>query len=599
MPTAPTHLRRSTLAFTAVALAILVLTGWTFWELYRGRRDAEQTLEQRAQTLLLVERLASTTQVRSRAVRGFLLTADPAYLRERGEALAAIDTLTSELDGLLQSPESRILLRRFVEAESANTAVITRFVDQRQAGIPLEAFASDFREVVEPSREALDLALEALAVYQNRRLTEARSLLVDRQRQATRLVSALSVLGLGLALAGALLAGRALRLERQARDAERRTRNDKQFLDTMLDSLRAGIVACDAEGRLTLLNRAAREFHGLPDAPIPAADWSGRYRLYEIDRTTPLAAERVPLYRALHGEDVDDQAVVIAPADGPLRTMLASGRAIVDEEGQRLGAVVAMLDVTDRLAAEHALAKKAAELERSNADLERFAYVASHDLQEPLRMVSSYTQLIARRYRGKLDSDADDFIAFAVDGVTRMQRLINDLLVYSRVSTRAREAKSTDAGAAVRAALANLSSVIEETGAIIEVGPLPRVVADDVQLTQVIQNLVSNALKFRTPDVVPRLTIRAAPGDDGHCVLSVQDNGIGIGADYFERIFVLFQRLHTREAYSGTGIGLAICKKIVERHGGRIWVESAEGAGSTFYFSLPAGGEDAAQDTSP
>jgi signal transduction histidine kinase/CHASE3 domain sensor protein len=597
MSPASTRLRRSTVVFTIVALAIIVLSGLTFWELHRGRRDAEQTLERRAQTLLLVERLASATQVRSRAIRGFLLTADPAYLQERAESMAAIDALTSELDESFQSPESRVLLRRFVEAESANTAVIIRYVEQRQAGAPVDAFASAFRQVVEPSREALDLALAALSAYQNRRLAEARTLVADRQRVATRLVAALSVLGLGLALAGALLAGRALRLERQAREAERRTRNDKQFLDTMLDSLRAGILACDAEGRLTLYNQAAREFHGLPAAPTPAADWSRYSRLYEADGTTPLATERAPLHRALHDEEVDDQAMVIAPVDGPPRTMLASSRAIVDEDGHRLGAVVAMLDVTERLAAEHALEQKAAELERSNADLERFAYVASHDLQEPLRMVSSYTQLIARRYRGKLDSDADEFIAFAVDGVTRMQRLINDLLVYSRVSTRAREATSTDAGAAVQAALANLSSVIEESSAVVEVGAMPRVVADDVQLTQVIQNLVSNALKFRRAEGVPRITIRAAPGDDGKYIFAVQDNGIGIGPDYFERIFVLFQRLHTREAYSGTGIGLAICKKIVERHGGRIWVESVEGAGSTFYFTLPAAAEDAAQDT--
>ena len=226
----------------------------------------------------------------------------------------------------------------------------------------------------------------------------------------------------------------------------------------------------------------------------------------------------------------------------------------------------------------------AEELQRSNSELEQFAYIASHDLQEPLRMVGSYTSLLERRYKGKLDADADEFIGFAMEGVTRMRSLINDLLTYSRVGKEEKPSAPTDSRAALDRALANLRVTIAERGAVVVAGQLPMVMGNPPQLTQVFQNLIGNGLKF-CKEGQPEVRV-SAERQGGEWVFSVSDNGIGIDQQYADRIFLIFQRLHKRDEYEGTGIGLAICKKIVERHGGRIWVESEPGKGATFRFTL-------------
>ena len=255
------------------------------------------------------------------------------------------------------------------------------------------------------------------------------------------------------------------------------------------------------------------------------------------------------------------------------------------EETPESGRILEFRDRTAEKRVERELLQKTNDLLRSNRDLEQFAYVASHDLQEPLRMVTSYTQLLARRYEGQLSEEADNFSRFAVDGALRMQALINALLTYSRIETRGWPLIETETGVALDHALENLSPAVRESGAVIERGSLPRVVGDPVQIMQLFQNLVGNALKFRTPDRPPRITIRAEKEGEFY-IFSFSDNGIGIDPQYFERIFTIFQRLHTKEEYPRTGIGLALCKRIVERHGGSIGVRSVPGEGSIFFFTL-------------
>ncbi len=244
-------------------------------------------------------------------------------------------------------------------------------------------------------------------------------------------------------------------------------------------------------------------------------------------------------------------------------------------------------DITERKQAEEELKRLARDLKRSNEELEQFAYVASHDLQEPVRTAMTFAQLVERRYRGRLDRDADEYLALIVNAGRQMQALITDLLEYSRITTRGREPQSTDSEAVLRSTLEGLRARIEESGAVVTHNPLPAVLADPSQLRQVFQNLIGNGIKFRREGVPPRVHVAAQRQDDT-VRFSVADNGIGIEPQYFDRIFVIFQRLHGREKYSGTGIGLAVVKRIVERHGGRIWVESEPGKGTAFHFTLPA-----------
>ena len=312
-----------------------------------------------------------------------------------------------------------------------------------------------------------------------------------------------------------------------------------------------------------------------------------------VDTLLPVRFRTAPLSIELHADTFDPASVwqrkdlmglrkdgTECPIEvGFSHTEFSSGKQIL----------ATVVDITDRKRAEQLLERQTEELSRSNRELEQFAYVASHDLQEPLRMVSSYCGLLARRYKGKIDQDADEFIQFAVDGAKRMKDLIDDLLMYSRVGRREKPLVLIDAGESVKAALANLEVAVNETGASIVCGKLPQVMADPVQLTQVFQNLLSNAVKFcgsRRPIIHVSARRSDERQDQPRWIFSIQDNGIGIEPKFQERVFEIFQRLHTRDEYAGNGMGLAITKKIIERHGGTIRVESTPGTGTIFFFTL-------------
>jgi PAS domain S-box-containing protein len=349
----------------------------------------------------------------------------------------------------------------------------------------------------------------------------------------------------------------------------------------LLEAAPDGMVVVNQRGEIVLLNAQAEKHFGysrdeLIGQKVKCIIPEGFAERLIADGTrtaTEALAQQIGTGIELIGRRKDE-------SEFPIEIMLSPL-----ESAEGILVTAAIRDITVRKVAEANLVEKIEELNRSNEELEQFAYVASHDLQEPLRMVASYTQLLAKRYKGKLDSDADEFIAFAVDGANRMQRLIQDLLTYSRVGKRGLELVDISSERALQQALVNLMGAIERSGALVTHGQLPEVMADEVQLVQLFQNLIGNAIKYRSPGV-PHIHISAVKNGAPKWKFSVQDDGLGIDSQFFERIFGMFQRLHKRDEFEGTGMGLAICKKIVERHGGTISVESKPGLGSTFHFDL-------------
>ena len=383
------------------------------------------------------------------------------------------------------------------------------------------------------------------------------------------------------------------------------------LLEASLDPL----VTISPDGEITDVNEATELATGVPRQRLIGSDFSRYF-------TDPEKAGEG--YReVLSTGFVKDYPLTIRHESGRTTDVLYNATVYRNEAGQVQGVFAAARDITERKRAEEelgeyrqhleelvkqrtrelelsneqlqkeiaerqraaeALKRTADELARSNRELEQFAYVASHDLQEPLRVVTGYLQLIQRRYQDKIDSDADQFIHYAVDGAARMQQLITDLLNYSRVGTQGRPFVPTPVEAVVDKALVNLQAIVRDAGAVVTRDPLPTVLADETQLIQLFQNLIGNGIKFRSGRR-PEIHVSARQ-EEGRWLFSVRDNGIGIDPQYWQQIFEIFQRLHTRQKYSGTGIGLAICKRIVERHGGRIWLDSQPGEGATFYFTI-------------
>jgi PAS domain S-box-containing protein len=363
--------------------------------------------------------------------------------------------------------------------------------------------------------------------------------------------------------------------------AEHAERETSQYLENLINYANAPIIVWDPDYRISLFNHAFELLTGKPSDSMIGQDldllFPEKFREEAMDI----------ILRTATGERLDVVEIPILHISGDIRTVLWNSATLFTPDGKTVLATIAQgQDITDRKKAEDALQEYAANLKQSNEDLERFAYVASHDLREPLRMVTSFSQLLEKNYKGRLDADADEFIGYIVEGGRKMDALVNDLLEFSRITSRGKPFEPTDMNAVLSEVLKNLSVTIRENNVEIEAGMLPIVSVDRSQMALVFQNLVANAIKFREASA-PVIAIDATRVRN-EWVLSVRDNGIGIDPEYHEKIFELFQRLHSRDEYPGTGIGLAICKRIVERHGGRIRVESQPGEGSTFFFSIPA-----------
>ena len=361
----------------------------------------------------------------------------------------------------------------------------------------------------------------------------------------------------------------------------------------LLDRVPVGLCLLRADFVVLYWNRLLEDWTKIPRAEIVGTDIRDRFpHLQEPKYRVRLKQVFKGGFPAVFSAQLHQALIPSLQANGQPRIQQMVVTAVPEISGDGFYGLLSIQDVTElteqinNYRAEIRERKRTeAELQRSNEELERFAYIASHDLQEPLRMVTSFTKLLSQRYSGQLDASADQIINFAVDGATRMQALINDLLMYSRVGTRKKPLEPVDCEALLQQVLANFQLLIEETGATIIKSSLPVIVGDKAQLLQLFQNLVNNAIKYRS-DRSPQVEI-GAELHNGQWLFWVKDNGIGIDPTHNERIFLIFQRLHTREKYAGTGIGLALCKRIVERHEGRIWVESEEGKGAKFYFTLP------------
>ena len=539
------------------------------------------------------------------AVRGHLLTGREEFLDPYAEAVATATLQLQRLNDLLaDQPKHEDSVRRIDRLADEELAIL----------LELRSVPSEPRQLVLLSqglivRQDLRNEIDAVVARENAELATAREAAADGERLSTTIIAVSVPLGLLGGVIGmmAFSSGVILRVKRLEANTERlatgrpltslppgddeigrlgrafdaaatKLQETEGLLHGVIEGTTDVVFVKDLEGRYLLMNpagadyldRIPEEIVGRTDQELYAPELAARIR--DTDRTVRETGE-VLVYETT---DV---------ADGANRSFLTTKGPFRDGAGRLVGLFGISRDITERKRLEDEVAQRAEELQRSNKELEQFAYVASHDLQEPLRIVAGYAELLGRRYGGTLDQDADEFIGYTIDGVRRMQRLINDLLHYSRVGTKGKEPAPTDVGEVVDEALRNLGPRIEEAHAEVTADPLPTVPADEGQLIQLFQNLIGNAVKFRG-DQPPRVHV-GAEQRNGEWEFSVADNGIGIEDDYRDQIFEIFQRLHARDEFEGTGIGLAICRKIVDRHGGRIWVESAPGRGSTFRFTIP------------
>ena len=580
----------------ALSIAAAAIVGWVGYFMAQELILSSEWLEHTHVVLEHLDALPQAMLDLQVGTRGYILSGNESELvhvvagRSRIESeLAAIEKLTSD------NPAQQKRLKGLSAAVTRRLAVASDAIAARRANDSRRAteiiFAGDTPALTETIQDSIvQMAEEERELLRRRRAREASnfSLMV-------LVIVCGSIASLVLMSFSGVFIYRMLQALRkslgelansQGRLAER-SRLEAARFRTLLEASPEAMIVSDQRGEIAIVNSRAQEVFGytreellgrpieilLPER-LRGAHLGHREAYYAKPVNRSMGAGR-----DLVGLRKDGAEFPIEVSLGPVET--------------DLGVVVStvIVDITARKAAERELEEQREALSRSNAELEQFAYVASHDLQEPLRMVTSYVQLLAQRYQGKLDSDADDFIKFAVDGATRMKTLINDLLAYARVGSRGKALERVELAQVLEQALSNLAMAVQESCAQVTCDRLPVVTGDPLQLVELLQNLIGNALKFRR-DSTPQVHI-GAERRDSEWIVSVRDNGIGIDPQFRERIFVIFQRLHGREEYPGTGIGLAICKKIATRHGGRIWADSEPGHGATFSFTIPAAGKEA------
>jgi PAS domain S-box-containing protein len=536
-----------------------------------------------------LERLLALARDAETGQRGYVITGREEYLQPYRSAQPEISAELDNLQSLLKNDaaqEQRLERLRTLLDEKHRELRSVIDVRRAQGFEAAQAIVqNDTGKVFMDHARAIVAEMEGAVAAQ----------LAARQAAARRIRNLAVVVGLAsgaltvvLSVSFGYLARRMLRV---ATESAATLFEQKEWLEVTLTSIGDGVVATDAAGRIAFFNRVAQALTG----------WRAEHAIgrpvedvVRFEQRDDGQAENPGLIAIRERRTVDHSSgTLLVARDGTRTHVDASGAPTFDSAGRLVGSVLVLHDVTEREQAERQLRQRSDELARSNRDLEQFAYVASHDLQEPLRAVAGPLQLLRRRYEGKIDERADEFIGHAVDGATRMQRLIDDLLSYSRVGRLEDPKQPVPVDDVLELALKNLAVVLQETEAHVTHDALPTVQGIPTQLTLLFQNLIANAVKFRSKDRQVRIHIGAEPDGDAWRI-SVADNGIGIAEQYFERIFVIFQRLHTRREYPGTGLGLALCKRIVEHHGGKIWLASKPEEGTTFFFTLPrAAGEDA------
>ena len=569
--------RKVQLAFGSAIVILLVVGAVSYRGIFlssesdRWVRHTHEVLENLQNLVVDMERIESSD-------RGFALTGEVGYLESyrtsvlsAGQDAAAVRILTIDNPKqLLQISALEALMAQKIRL--GGLAILLR----RTKGIEAAADAIG-------NGQGQRIMTECLGIVSKMQDEELRLLLLrnvesNRRRAQTKTILLFgTILGVLIAVGAGWMVSRDIAARGLAEDA---LREGEERFRNLANNISQLAWMADEKGSIFWYNQRWFDYSGTRLEEMAGWGWQKVQHPDHVERVV----EKIS--RCFRNGEVWEDTFPLRGRDGNYRWFLSQAVPIRDSEGRVFRWFGTSTDISESKKSEEHLVKVVGELKRSNDDLQQFAYVSSHDLQEPLRMVSSYTQLLANRYQGRLDSDADEFIAFAVDGCNRMQGLIQDLLAYSRAGTNGKELHEVSSDNALQEALTNLRITIEQSAAEVTHDSLPAVRTDEAQLTQVFQNLVGNAIKYRGAEA-PRVHVSATRSTGNEWTFSVRDNGLGIAPQYFERIFILFQRLHGRDEFEGTGIGLAICKKIVERLGGRIWVESQPEKGSTFYFALP------------